>query len=109
MFDRVEQLVVFFGICFARNTNEAPRWSSHPAIPTSSSASSSTLPFNDPDLQGKTIMVSKTSSFVKCVMEWREMVVGESPVSVNSLAGLPSSLNDQITFSETLKIFNGRG
>ena len=37
------------------------------------------------------------------------MVVGESPVSINSLAGLPSSLNDQITFSETLKIFNGRG
>lgn len=37
------------------------------------------------------------------------MVVGESPVSINSLAGLPSSLNDQITFSETLKIFNGHG
>ena len=52
----VEQLVIFFAICFARNANEAPLWSSHLTMLTSKSASSSSLPFDDPDLQGKAIV-----------------------------------------------------
>ena len=34
---------------------------------------------------------------------------GDGYMSVNGLVGLPSSLNDQIAFTETLKTFNERG
>ena len=49
----VEQLVIFFAIFFARN---ARPWSSHVTRLTSKSASLSSLPFDDPDLQGKAIV-----------------------------------------------------
>ena len=56
-----------------------------------------------------TLVHLETNFFVKCVMEWSWNLGGESLVSVDCLAGLPSSVNDQIAFTGTFNSFDGRG